>query len=107
MIVYPLFAFQGIGLAIMLNTGTSLISDVIGNESESAAFVYGTYCLFEKFGNGILLYYLISNYSENEPQVLKWIITISPISFAVLAYIFTFLGNYYFGHRLAKITGLS
>jgi hypothetical protein len=51
----------------MLNTGTSLISDVIGNESESAAFVYGTYCLFEKFGNGILLFWLISNYSENEP----------------------------------------
>lgn len=66
-IVYPLFSLQGIGLAIMLNTGTSLISDVIGNESDSAAFVYGTYCLFEKFGNGILLFWLISNYSENEP----------------------------------------
>lgn len=66
-IVYPLFALQGIGLAIMLNTGTSLISDVIGNEAESAAFVYGTYCLFEKFGNGILLFWIISHYSENEP----------------------------------------
>jgi hypothetical protein len=47
----------------MLNTATSLISDVIGNESESAAFVYGSYSLFDKFANGILLYWLISQYS--------------------------------------------
>lgn len=51
----------------MLNTGTSLISDVIGNEAESAAFVYGTYSLFDKFANGILLFWLISFYSEGEP----------------------------------------
>ena len=29
-LAYPFIAVQGIGLAIMLNTGTSLISDVIG-----------------------------------------------------------------------------
>ena len=77
----------------MLNTGTSLISDVIGNEAESAAFVYGTYSLFDKFANGILLFWLISYYSGGEPHVLRWIITISSISCAILAYIFTFLGN--------------
>ena len=30
LLVYPFVAVQGVGLAIMLNTATSLISDVIG-----------------------------------------------------------------------------
>lgn len=57
-LIYPLAAIQGVGLAIMLNTATSLISDVIGNDSESSAFVYGCYSLFDKFANGGLLYYV-------------------------------------------------
>lgn len=61
--IYPLNAFQGIGIAIMLNTATSLISDVIGNDSENSAFVYGCYSLFDKFANGILLYWIVSSYS--------------------------------------------
>jgi hypothetical protein len=31
-LVYPLSAVQGVGLAILLNTATSLISDVIGKD---------------------------------------------------------------------------
>jgi hypothetical protein len=44
----------------MLNTGTSLISDVLGKDNESAAFVYGVYSLFDKFANGILGYILVA-----------------------------------------------
>lgn len=44
-LVYVVVGFQGIGLAIMLNIATSLISDVIGNDDSSSAFVYGTYSL--------------------------------------------------------------
>lgn len=58
--MYPLAAFQGIGLAIMLNTATSLISDVIGQDAENAAFVYGCYSLFDKFANGILLFWMVA-----------------------------------------------
>ncbi len=47
-------------MAIMLNTATSLISDVIGNDSENSAFVYGCYSLFDKFANGALLYWIIA-----------------------------------------------
>ena len=32
-LVYPLCSIQGIGLIIMLNTSTSLISDVIGKDA--------------------------------------------------------------------------
>lgn len=50
----------GVGLALMLNTGTSLISDVLGNDTKSGAFVYGCYSLLDKFANGFLLYWLVA-----------------------------------------------
>ena len=65
---YSIFAaasIQGIGNAMMLNTGTACISDVIGQDNTSAAFVYGAYSLFDKFANGILLFLLVAAYSEN------------------------------------------
>jgi Na+/melibiose symporter-like transporter len=58
--VYPLAGFQGVGLAIMLNTATSMISDVIGNDSENSAFVYGCYSLFDKFANGAILLWMLA-----------------------------------------------
>lgn len=63
-LVYPLAALQGCGIAIMLNTSTSLISDVIGKDNTSSAFVYGIYSLFDKFANGLLGYWLIAEYSK-------------------------------------------
>lgn len=44
-LVYIAASFQGVGLAIMLNIATSLISDVIGDDDNSSAFVYGAYSL--------------------------------------------------------------
>jgi len=49
----------------MLNTSTSLISDVIGNDSQNAAFVYGVYSLFDKLANGSLLFFMVAAYSDN------------------------------------------
>ena len=57
--IYPLAAFQNIGLTIMLNTATSLISDVIGTDSKNSAFVYGCYSLLDKFANGAMLFVVI------------------------------------------------
>jgi hypothetical protein len=58
--IYPAAAIQGVGNALMLNTGTSCISDVIGQDNTSAAFVYGMYSLSDKFANGILLFWLVA-----------------------------------------------
>lgn len=104
--VYPLAGFQGIGLAIMLNTATSLISDVIGNDSENSAFVYGSYSLFDKFANGLVLLWMINQFTEDE-KALKWIIGLTPIICAVCAYILTWAGNKFFSHKMAKITGIN
>ena len=105
LLVYPCVAVQGVGLAIMLNTSTSLISDVIGSDAESSAFVYGVYSLFDKFSNGILLYYIVATYSDND-QALRYVIGIAPIICAVGAYLLTYIGQKYFSHKLAKITGI-
>ena len=58
--IYLAASIQGIGNAMMLNTGTACISDVIGNDNTSAAFVYGAYSLADKFANGFLLYWLVA-----------------------------------------------
>ena len=61
--VYPCACIQGIGIALMLNTSTSLISDIIGTQSRSAAFVYGFYSFVDKTANGLFLFWLIATYS--------------------------------------------
>jgi hypothetical protein len=93
-------------MAIMLNTATSLISDVIGNDSENSAFVYGCYSLFDKFANGALLFWIISSYSEGHPDVLKVIMSTVPIVCSVISFALTWTGQKFFSHKLAKITGI-
>lgn len=105
-LVYPLSIFQGIGLAIMLNTATSLISDVIGQDTANSAFVYGCYSLFDKFANGALLYLMVALYSEDE-TALKLIMSVTPIVCSILAYLFTFIGKKCFSDKMAKITGIN
>jgi len=113
-LVYPLSAIQGIGMAIMMNTATSLISDVVGNDSKNSAFVYGSYSLVEKLVNGAIMYWMIASYtSDDTPEQiesnklpLRIIMSTGPIICAVTAYVCTYLGNIFFSHKLSKITGI-
>lgn len=89
----------------MLNTSTSLISDVIGDDAANAAFVYGCYSLCDKIVAGLLLFILVSNYTD-DPHALRYILACIPIICSILAYILTYIGNRYYSHKLAKITGL-
>lgn len=81
----------GVGLALMLNTGTSLISDVLGNDVKSAAFVYGSYSLLDKFANGFLLYWLVAAFSS-DANALPYIISLVPIFCAMGTTIVTYIG---------------
>lgn len=77
----------------MLNTATSLISDVIGTDSANSAFVYGVYSLFDKFANGLLLYWIVAEFCVPEkPDELKFIMSVSPIVTSILAFFMTFIG---------------
>ena len=53
--VYACSPVVQIGLAIMINTSTSLISDVIGKDADSSAFVYGFYSFMDKIANGVAI----------------------------------------------------
>lgn len=104
-LAYPFIALQGVGLAIMLNTATSIISDVVGKDSANAAFVTGAYSFFDKMANGGLLYWMVESYAEDGPM-LAWFIAISPIICAILAFVFTYIGQALYSDKLAKITGV-
>ena len=105
-LVYPLAFVQGLGLIIMLNTSTSLISDVIGNDSQSAAFVYGVYSFYDKLANGTLLYFVVEGYAEDE-QALKYVMSIIPITCSLGSLLFSYFGHKFFSHKMAKITGIA
>ena len=95
-------------MAIMINTSTSLISDVIGNDSKSSAFVYGCYSFSEKMINGGLLYWMIIVVTADDTpqevkrseQALRVIMSVTPIICAISAYFFTLMGNKFFSHKL-------
>ena len=113
-LVYPLCSVQGVAMAIMMNTATSLISDVIGNDSKNSAFVYGSYNLFAGCTYGGLLYWIISKYTSSETpeeketseKALRLIMAFCPVIAATIAYVCTYLGNKFFSHKLSKITGV-
>lgn len=102
-LVFPLAMIQGLGIAILLNTSTSCISDVIGNDNTSSAFVYGIYSLLDKVSNGIILAVLIAKYSEDAQQ-LKYILAFMPTLAAVSAGLCTWIGTAMYSKKLAKIS---
>jgi MFS family permease len=102
-IVYVLSSIQGVGLAIMLNTATSLISDVIGKDAESSAFVYGAYSFFDKVANGVIIFVITSNFNE-DPTALRWIIGTVPILCSISAFSMTYLGKHLYSERLARLS---
>jgi hypothetical protein len=76
----------------MLNTATSLISDVIGKDAESSAFVYGAYSFFDKVANGVIIFIITSWYNKNQ-TALRWIIGMTPIICSISAFGLTYLGK--------------
>ena len=63
----------------MLATGINLISDVVGANAKSGAFVFGVYSLLDKFSCGIVIFLIgiSSAYSKNDDDP----ITSSDVSF--------------------------
>lgn len=102
-LIYVTVAFQGVGLAIMLNIATSLISDVIGNDDQSSAFVYGTYSLCDKFVNGFLLV-AIGNTVIEEGAWLRWLAAGLPLISAILTYLFAVIGQIYYADKMRKVS---
>lgn len=101
--IYPCAAVQGVGTAIFLNTSTSIISDVIGDDNTASAFVYGVYSLMDKVANGILIAILVAEYSTKARE-LRWIISTLPTLSAISGLICTYIATKYYSSRLAKMS---
>ena len=54
--IYPVVFFMGASQALLLNTGVTLISEVIGIKGSSGAFVFGCYSFLDELSNGIVLF---------------------------------------------------
>ena len=91
-LIFPLAFITGIGLVICLNTSISLIADVIGDDSKNSAFVFGIYSFFDKVVNGLLLYYIVGNFTEDRPDAVIWIIGALPVCTALTALLLTYIG---------------
>lgn len=94
---------QGIGLAILLNTATSIISDVIGSDDSSSAFVYGVYSLFDKFSSGFCLYFM-TQYLLEEPIPLRLIAGALPMGAGFGAFILCYIGQKLYANRLRALS---
>jgi MFS family permease len=105
-VIYPLAAIQGVGIAIQLNTATSLISDVVGSDNTSSAFVYGVYGFFDRVSNGIILTILVAKYSE-DGHALALILGLIPTISAGCAAILATIGEIYYAGRIAKLSKAS
>jgi len=88
---------------MMLNTSTSLISDVIGQDSESSAFVYGIYSFLDKMSNGFMLFFLVAYYAA-DAHALRYIVTVIPVGAAFGTTLFTWLGFALYADQMAKIS---
>lgn len=102
-LVYIAASFQGVGLSIMLNIATSLISDVIGDDDSSSAFVYGAYSLCDKFVSGALLV-VIGNTVIEDHTWLIWLSSVMVIGSALLTFICAFLGQKLYGDKLRGVS---
>lgn len=87
----------------MLNTATSLISDVIGKSEHSSAFVYGAYGFFDKVANGVLIFFITAYYNK-DPTALRWIIGLTPALCGLGSYFTTYIGRLKYAHRLAALS---
>lgn len=64
----------GIAQAISLNTGITLISDVIGLRGSSGAFVFGMYSFLDKITSGVALFVCTENerFKENDAGYIRF-----------------------------------
>jgi hypothetical protein len=101
--VYLCFPFVQIGMAIMINTSTSLISDVIGKDADSSAFVYGCYSLLEKVANGVIISSSLANL-HNNPFGMSLMIGCLPLGCSLVAFILTYIGKIFYPDKQARLS---
>ncbi len=86
-----------------MNTSTSCISDVIGKDADSSAFVYGVYSLMDKIANGVAIERAIVLLTKSETG-LRYVMAFLPIGCCVFAFLLIYLGKILYQDKMAAIT---
>ena len=86
-----------------MNISTSLISDVIGDDNTSSAFVYGAYSFGDKIANGFLFAVLVGYYAS-DGYALRWILCLVPTFSAVICFICAYIGTALFASRITIVS---
>jgi len=95
-LIYPLAALMGIGQSICMNTGTTLIGEVVGEKGSSGAFVFGAYSFVDKITIGIILYLVVNMRdlsSADNIEYVKVTSSLIPAGAALAAWILVMLGK--------------
>ena len=94
--VTPLMAYtgmfiQGMGMANMMNSSTSLVSEMIGMDDAACAIVFASFNIIESFSNGGVAYLLTAFKLVESPTAMRYILSFVPIICAVIAYVASYL----------------
>lgn len=82
---------QGCGMANMMNSSTSLVSEMIGHDDHASAIVFASFNIIESFSNGGVAYLLTTFDLVGSAVAMRWILSVVPIGCAVVAYVASYL----------------
>lgn len=90
-VVYVGLFIQGFGMANMMNSATSLVSEMIGQDDEASAIVFAAFNILESFSNGTVVYVLTKYEYVKDAHSMKWCLSFIPILCSISAWFFSWL----------------
>ena len=78
-------------MANMMNTSTSLVSEMIGHDDQSSAIVYASFNIIESLSNGSVVFIINAYELTKDTLSLKIIISTIPIICSIISYLTSYL----------------
>ncbi|EAR84718.2 MFS transporter (macronuclear) [Tetrahymena thermophila SB210] len=92
-LMYPIAILIGCSQVMLLNTGITLISDVIGLKGKSGAFVFGAYSFMDKISTGIALFFISESPYFKSESFIRWVTVLVPLISGLFAWLLVMTGS--------------
>lgn len=92
-LMYPIAMLVGCTQVLLLNTAITLISDVIGLQGDSGAFVFGAYSFMDKISTGIALFFISESSLFETEDFIRWITVLLPLISGIFAWALVMTGS--------------
>ena len=86
--MYPLAFFLGVGFSMQLNNSVGLVSEFVGTNGKSGAFVWGFNSLLDKLGTGFIMFVVLTFGDMDSSDYLSYVVPGIPLLSSVLAFAF-------------------